>query len=112
MRRFARKPFAVVTEIDDGSISLVLEGELDIATTPLFVQHIERAERAQPELLLFDLGALSFIDVSGLSAMLAAARRARGAGRRVMVSAASPPVRRLFELTALDRSFELPLPSA
>lgn len=107
MPRFRRDPFDVATEIGTGGVRLVLAGELDLATTPSLVHQLRRAERSNPATLELDLSEVTFVDVAGLTAMLAAARRAGRAGRRLCVSHARPSVRRLFELTALDQSIEL-----
>ena len=45
--------------------------------------------------------------VSGLRAILDAARRARRDGRRLVVTNPVPHILRLFELTAIDQSVEL-----
>ncbi len=111
MPRFTRTPFSVSAELNrPDEARLVLHGELDLATTPLFVESLLEAERSDSELLLLDMGGLTFIDVAGLSAILAAARRAARVGRRIRVSDASAPVRRLFELTAIDQAIELAAP--
>lgn len=107
MRRFARQPFDVSAETDTGTVRLSLEGELDLATTPLLSKHIRRAESSRPELIAFDMQRVTFIDVAGLSVLLAAARRARRDRRRVRIVEPSAAVRRLLELTAIDQSVEL-----
>lgn len=112
MPKFLRHPLDVATEIGTGGVRLVLNGELDLATTPTLVQQLRRAERTDPSTLEIDLAGVTFVDVAGLTAMLAASRRANRVGRRLCISRARPPVRRLFELTALDESIELLAESA
>ncbi|GAC1316832.1 MAG: hypothetical protein NVS2B9_05950 [Myxococcales bacterium] len=107
MSRFARTSFTVSTEVDPDATRLILAGELDLATEPMLAQALLRAERLRPALLQLDLSRLTFIDVSGLAALLAAARRAEREGRSLQVVAASRPIKRLFALTALDQSIEL-----
>ena len=107
MPRFSRPPFQSSTVLDQDSTRVVLHGELDLATTPLLVRELEQAERGDPRLLVLDLAGVTFVDVAGLTAMLAAARRASAGGRRVLVSGARAPIRRLFELTAIDQTLEV-----
>jgi anti-sigma B factor antagonist len=107
LRRFARQPFDVSAETDLGIVRLSLQGELDLATTPLLSKHLRQAERSNVEVITVDMQRVTFIDVAGLSVLLAAARRARRAHRRLRIVEPSAAVRRLLELTAIDQSVEL-----
>jgi anti-anti-sigma factor len=53
-----------------------------------------------------DLRGLTFIDSSGVSGVLAAARRARDAGSRLVCVPGPPSIRRVFELTGVDTVVE------
>ena len=64
-------------------------------------------EARHPPVLVLDLAHLRFMGVSGLRAILDAARRARREGRQFVVANPVPHIRRLFELTAIDQSVEL-----
>jgi anti-anti-sigma factor len=60
---------------------------------------LESALRAGPGDLELDLGAVTFCDSSGLNAVLAARLAAEADGRRLVVRAAGPRVRHLFDVT-------------
>jgi anti-sigma B factor antagonist len=100
-----RTPFSA--ESRDGA--LVVAGEIDTATAPAF-------EAAMADHLLdhgglvVDLAAVSFMDSTGLSALVEAQRRAEG--ERIVLRGASPMIRRLLEITGLHDVFELEPPSA
>jgi anti-sigma B factor antagonist len=73
-------------------------GELDIAAVP----HLERildAEQVRSHLVVLDLHDLTFIDISGVHAIVEAAGYARIAGDRLIVLRAPPHVQALFDLT-------------
>jgi anti-sigma B factor antagonist len=86
----------------DGSLVLVLEGELDISTTHLLDDALVRARDTDAARIVVDLAAVSFIDSSGLHALIKHAR-AEGARGHIWLTKGSPQAQRLFELTgALD----------
>lgn len=91
-----------IVEVRDlGRIRVRVRGELDLATAPLLGEALRRLrERGEPVLL--DLDELSFIDMSGLRAVLAAAQKASGDGGGFAVTEGSSRVRRLLALVRLD----------
>ena len=65
-----------------------------------------RRQRRSWATTVVDLRGLTFIDSSGVSGVLAAARRARDAGARLVCVPGPPPIRRVFELTGVDTVLE------
>src|SRR6185295_2961071 len=55
---------------------------------------------------VIDLRGLTFIDSSGVSGVLGAARRSRDAGGRLVCVPGPPSIRRVFELTGVDTVVE------
>ena len=84
-------------------ITIVVQGELDIATAPRLDAALLEAERARPRTLLLDLAGLAFMDSTGLRSMLAAHRRAVGEGRKLRLRNLRPEVARVLEMTGADR---------
>lgn len=94
---------------------LVLEGELDVASAPELGREIDRADH-QGSRLVMDLRRLSFMDSTGLRALVAASDSAEAAGRDFVVIRGPAQVERLLtvtrvaeRLTILD-DYELPEP--
>jgi anti-sigma B factor antagonist len=75
-----------------------LAGELDIATTPQLERAL-REPRLQARLVVLDLRGLTFMDSSGVHAIVDASIRARQVGRRVLLLRGPPGVDRVFTLT-------------
>jgi anti-anti-sigma factor len=101
-------PLLNVSRTDDGRIArLSLDGELDMSTSMTLAEQLRKAEARCPPMLVLDLTHLRFMDVTGLRAILDAARRARREGRELIVTNPVPHIVRLFELTAIDQSLEL-----
>jgi anti-sigma B factor antagonist len=91
-------PLRIDTVGRDGSLVLVLEGELDIATSPLLDEALVRARGTNAASILVDLHAVSFIDSSGLHVLIRHTREEDGRAR-VRLTKGSPQTRRLFELS-------------
>lgn len=97
-------PFEVQLADEGPDARLALCGELDMATAPLLARHLESAARRGPSKIVLDLAALRFVDVSGLRAILDAARSARREGSAIVVVNPLPHIVRLLEITAIDQS--------
>src|ERR687884_2012053 len=94
-------------ERDDGGIQLDLTGELDLATAPKLDDELRHIEENGPALIVIDLSPLSFMDSSGLRALLAADSRAREAGRRLVLVRGDERVQRVLKITRLDERLEI-----
>ena len=91
-------PFACSST--DGGVNAAwvrVTGELDIATTPQLERTL-RGPEAQAQLVVLDLTELTFIDSSGVHAIVDASVRARDAGRRLIFLRGSSAVDRMLEL--------------
>lgn len=104
----ATQSWAIPLRIDavgrDGSLVLVLEGDLDITTSHLLDEALERAHSTDAISIVVDLVAVSFIDSTGLHVLIKHARaHANRARVRVRVADGSPQVQRLFQLTGASR---------
>ena len=99
--------FQVDTQSGQGTARIRLEGELDLAAVPTFEDHLRRVEADRPETIVLDLSELTFMDSSGLRAIVLADERARAHRRRLAIVPGPPPVRRVFEITQLDQRLEL-----
>jgi anti-sigma B factor antagonist len=101
-----QRPEFEVTVSTEGDVRVVaVSGELDLDT----MQELHAALAADDGLLattVLDLRRLTFIDSSGVSGVLTAARRARDAGGRLVCVPGPPSIRRVFELTGVDTVVE------
>jgi anti-sigma B factor antagonist len=95
------QPFTAEREDHDGAITIVLTGELDMATVPAAEEQLRRAER-DGRMIVIDLRALAFMDSMGLSTIMAADRRIRVVGGRLTILHGPRPVQRVFEITRTD----------
>ena len=66
-------PLNAPVRIMDGTIIAAVEGAVDMATVSALVQRLEYAVAAEPDRIIVDLAATSFMDSSGLHAIAHAA---------------------------------------
>lgn len=97
---------------EDGLVRLALRGELDLSTVSQVEEELRRAEAAEPELVVLDLGELSFLDSTGLRLIVTADQRARENGRRLAIVKGPESVQRVFAITRLDERLEMLEPGA
>lgn len=95
-------------EAHDGLISVVhLSGRLDI-TSAAEAKRIfaETVQNGTPRLVV-DLENITFIDSSGLSALVSGLRTCRQAGGDLRIAAAGDQPKAVMALTSLDQVFQL-----
>ena len=81
--------------------TLSLTGELDLSTVAELGEMIEQACSEGAVELVLDLRELSFMDSTGLSAILTAKERCDAHGCALLLTTPQPNVRRLLELTGV-----------
>ena len=97
----------VIEPLADDAVLVAVEGELAGPSAYTLDSELRRVEERRPASLVLDLSRLAFIDSAGLGRLLAAHRRAKRDGRRLVVVEGKGVVRRLLALTALDHQLEL-----
>lgn len=87
----------------DGATESVvtLDGELDISSTEWFVAFVGSVLEKHPPTLAIDARGVTFMDSSGLRALLIAHASAGDAGVGFRIDNPPPAVRRVFERTGL-----------
>ena len=92
------EPFsASVSSAGNGARLIVLSGEIDLAV----VDELRLLLAADGNVVV-DLSAVTFIDSSGIAALLAAHRRQQTSGHSLWVQGAHGPVSRVLEITGTD----------
>jgi len=97
----------VDTQDREGGVQLTLKGELDLSTIEKVEQELARVEAEGHELIVLDLGGLTFLDSTGLRTIVTADQRARRTGRRIVVRRGPDTVHRVFTITRLDERLEM-----
>jgi anti-anti-sigma factor len=88
----------------DGEAVLTLRGEIDLASAPRLRESILQVrERGVPVVL--DMALVTFMDSSGISALIEASGVASGAPSPVQIRSPSDRVRQVLSITGLDKVF-------
>jgi anti-anti-sigma factor len=84
------------------------QGYISAANAPQFLDQLTTAVNSQEnQILLVDMKKVEFLDSAGLMVLVKAFRMAQNLGRRLIICSLAPSVRMVFELTQLDRVFEI-----
>ena len=75
----------VVSDGADEQVTISLKGELDLSTVGKVEEELRRVEAIEASVVVLDLSGLTFLDSTGLRAVITADERAREQGRRFVV---------------------------
>ncbi len=94
--------------VDGGACVLSIEGELDLYTVPLLQRALAAGLEEGPTRFVVDLTKCTLIDSTGLGALLKANKRFSDRSNvHIAVACPDPSIRKVFEITALNRIFAL-----
>jgi anti-sigma B factor antagonist len=92
--------------------SVTIHGRVTIGNSGEMRRTLSEVLRARPAAVSVDLSDVSYIDTSGLATLVEAVRIARRQGTRLTLGGMLDQPRYLFEITHLDRLFEMDEPEA
>ena len=100
--------FGVETFDGDGPVvTIAVHGQADLHTAPDLRDAMTKAIDGGANGVVVDLSDATFVDSMTLGVLLGAVKRLRPRGGKVAVVCVSPHIRRIFEITLLDRVFAL-----
>jgi anti-sigma B factor antagonist len=82
-------------------------GEIDIQTSPLLADKLRSVLDQGFSSVVVDLGAVTFLDSTGLSVLVTGLKQCRAAGGDFRLTDPQPNVRRVLEITGLTDIFGL-----
>jgi anti-sigma B factor antagonist len=100
-------PFKVERQQSNGTLRILIRGELDMETGPRAEEELRRAEDEKPPVLVLDLRDVTFFDSTGLQLVLDADVRAREEGRTFIVLPGEGEPRRVLELAEVTDRLNL-----
>ena len=98
-----------ITSTHDASGALVVTvaGEVDLATSPLFRDQILEMLNRTPQVVVISMDQVSFLDSTGLGALIAIHRRAREVGVKVRLTSPARGPSKTLHVTGLDAEFAI-----
>lgn len=91
------------SEVDGRAVVLSPSGRLTMTTAALLRQSVAAEVEGGKSRVVLDLAGVSFVDSSGLGAIVGGLKSARQAGGDLRIAAAGEQVRTVLDLTNLDR---------
>jgi len=91
----------------EDDVTLRVSGEIDLYTAPALREAALAALRQHGTTLRVDLRDVTFMDSTGIEVLLATRRRAELEGGSLTLCRLTPAVRRVIEVTGLDRLFTI-----
>jgi anti-anti-sigma factor len=93
--------FSISSRRLEGGILVALSGDVDLASASVLDAELRRAEESE-DLVVLDLGDVTFMDSSGLRMVIWADQRLRKRGACLRLVHLPPQVSRLFELVGVS----------
>lgn len=93
-------------DTDDARIVTVNAERIDAAVAIQFKDDMRVETESGPDRVILDLSQVSFVDSSGLGAIVASMKQL-GRGRKLELAGLSPMVDKVFRLTRMDTVFKL-----
>ncbi|HVL94084.1 MAG TPA: STAS domain-containing protein [Acidimicrobiales bacterium] len=101
---FSPPEFSVRISPSDRQVVVAVSGEVDAHTGPMLQEQLNELIAAHDNLsVVVDFGSVGFIDSSGLAALVSAHKLATAKGGALSLSQPSRQVRKVLEITGLDR---------
>jgi anti-sigma B factor antagonist len=86
---------------------LLVNGEIDIYTAPLFKQAVVGLVSEGAKDVVIDLSGVTFMDSSGFGTLLGATRRLRPTGGGLHLASPNSTIQRMLRLTRLDTIMQI-----
>jgi anti-sigma B factor antagonist len=93
--------------LDETTHLVAVAGEADLYTAPELKQEIIDASTDGATVIVVDLTEATFIDSTALGVLVSGLKRLRPEGGDLPLIVADSPIRRIFEITSLDRAFSI-----
>lgn len=95
--------------LGSATVVLAINGDADMRVASELKDRLGEVVDDGPSAVVVDLTGATFVDSTALGVLLGAMKRQRARGGRFRIVAPRTEIRRIFEMTLLDRVFELDL---
>ncbi len=93
-------------ELDDGVILRPI-GDVDLGCAATLRLRLKEVQNGNPDRLVIDLGAVPYMDSSGVATLVEAMQIARRTDTKLVLCAMQDKVRSIFEIARLDMVFAI-----
>jgi anti-anti-sigma factor len=92
---------SVTAQPEQAGVRLIVTGEIDPSTADVLRHAVGEALDTHPTAIAVDLAGVTFMDSTGIGALVQARKRAVAGGTALTVVDPQPSVRRILEITGL-----------
>ena len=93
--------------VDEKLPIIELEGEVDVYTAPQLKQQVIGVLESGAKELVVDLTKVDYLDSTALGVLIGGLKRMREVDGNMVLVCPSPRIRRVFEITGLDKIFDI-----
>ncbi len=93
--------------VAEGVTAIDLAGEVDLHTAPELKEELHRVIDEGARFVIVDLTDTTFLDSTALGVLLGGLKRLRPEDGGVLLVCGNPSIRKIFEITLLDRVFTI-----
>lgn len=98
---------ALKTENKNGLVVCYVEGEIDINTSPDIKKNFEKIIDKKTPRVVINFSKVTYVDSSGLATLVEILKGMRSYGGKMRLSNLSPKIKSLFEITKLEKLFDI-----
>lgn len=98
---------AVRTENRNGVLACYIDGEIDINTSPDIKKSFEKFLAKKEPKVLISFSKVTYVDSSGLATLVEILKNMRSYGGNLKLAGLSPKIKSLFEITKLEKLFDI-----
>jgi anti-sigma B factor antagonist len=92
---------------NNGITTYEIKGDIDINSSPDIRDVFEKGVKEKVMKIVVNLDNVSYIDSSGLATLVEMLKKTRSYGGKFCISNLAPKVKSLFEITKLEKLFEI-----
>ena len=86
---------------------LVLQGDIDLNVSPSVTQSLNAMTEKKPKRIVIDLSLATYIDSSGLAALILGMQKVEAYGGRLFLTGLHDTMRSILETSRLDQTFRI-----
>ena len=84
-----------------------IDGEIDINSSPMIKKSFDKLISQKTSKIVINLSKVTYVDSSGLATLVEILKNMRSYGGRMRLACMSPKIKSLFEITKLEKLFEI-----
>jgi len=89
------------------AVVLVVEGEINFNSSPDFRKAFLKVLDSKAQKVVVNLIGVGYVDSSGLATLVEAHQKVKSSGGKLKLASLTPKVKSLFEITKLEKLFEI-----